>query len=307
MGAMKAVEQREKELHCQIVTMKATMEKPRGVAMPTTEINKIPMPTNFHEVVVEPFDGTHDPHTHLQAFQTQMYINGGNDPLSCKLFVGTLRGMAMHWLATLPSHSIKSFNNLATSFVLQFVANRVKRLKAKGEILKSYLAQFNNAIVRGLRAHQFSDFLALRRLQSMKEIRTCAKKHIEAEEDQADWLEGEPKHPARPRDYRLNFTPLREKRAQILREMCHTWLLKFPKEVKDRFHRAYDHSIEECRTLQEQIERLIQEGHLGRYVLGKGKNGHVSLRPSRRGTEDEPRSDGRETRGERRDRGKGAD
>ncbi|RDX97028.1 hypothetical protein CR513_20246, partial [Mucuna pruriens] len=53
--------------------------------------------------------------------------------------------------------------------------------------------------------------------------------------------------------------------------------IKYPKEAKGRrmganlqewcdFRRTYDHSTEDCRTLQEQIERLIQEGHLGQYV-----------------------------------------
>ncbi|RDY00393.1 hypothetical protein CR513_16431, partial [Mucuna pruriens] len=61
-----------------------------------------PIPQNFREVIIEPFDGSQNPHTHLQAFQTQMYISRGDDRLSYKLFPGTLRGVAMHWLATLP-------------------------------------------------------------------------------------------------------------------------------------------------------------------------------------------------------------
>ncbi|RDY06842.1 hypothetical protein CR513_09113, partial [Mucuna pruriens] len=163
----------------------------------------------------EPFDKTQDPHAHLQAFETQMYISGGNDQLSCKLFPGTLRGVAMHWITTLPARSIRSFNDLAGSFVSQFAANKVKRLEvvdlfdikqAKGESLKSYLARFNNITVcvddpdqkffvkafqKGLRADQFSDALALRRSSSMEEIRARARKHVEAEEDQVEQLEVE--------------------------------------------------------------------------------------------------------------------
>ncbi|RDX71021.1 hypothetical protein CR513_49673, partial [Mucuna pruriens] len=78
-------------------------------------------------------------HTHLQAFQTQMYINGGNDPLSCKLSPGTLQGVAMHWLATLPPRSIRvKHMDVADLFDIR---------QAKGETLKSYLARFNNATV----------------------------------------------------------------------------------------------------------------------------------------------------------------
>ncbi|RDX65632.1 hypothetical protein CR513_55693, partial [Mucuna pruriens] len=149
-----------------------------------------------------------------------------------------LREVAMHCLATLLPRSIKSFNNLAASFVSQFAANKVKRLEvvnlfdirlAKVETLKSYLARFNNATVQAVIP---------------------------------EGQKGEAKHPAqpRPRDYLLTFTLLREKRAQILQEIYHTRLLKFPKEVKGRvlggnrqdrceFHNAYDHSMEECWTL----------------------------------------------------------
>ncbi|RDX64712.1 hypothetical protein CR513_56695, partial [Mucuna pruriens] len=141
--------------------------------------------------MVEPFDGIQDPYAHLQAFQAQMYINNGDDKLSCKLFPGTLRGVA-------------------GSFVSQFVANKIKKLEvidlfnikqAKGESLKSYLAQFNNATVRvddldqkffvkafkkGLRAGPFNDALVLRRPTSMEEIRARAEKHVEVEEDQLE-------------------------------------------------------------------------------------------------------------------------
>ncbi|RDX73432.1 hypothetical protein CR513_46964, partial [Mucuna pruriens] len=83
--------------------------------------------------------------------------SGGDNRLSCKLFPGTLRGVVMQWLATLPPRSIKTFGDLVTSFTSQFAANKTKRLEVvdlfdikqnKGEALKSYLARFNNATVR---------------------------------------------------------------------------------------------------------------------------------------------------------------
>ncbi|RDY04072.1 hypothetical protein CR513_12283, partial [Mucuna pruriens] len=75
----------------------------------------------------------------------------------------------MHWLATLPPRSVRSFNDLAASFTSQFAANKTKRLEVvdlfnikqnKGETLKSYLARFNS---HRLKAGQFSDSLALRK------------------------------------------------------------------------------------------------------------------------------------------------
>ncbi|RDX65214.1 hypothetical protein CR513_56144, partial [Mucuna pruriens] len=83
----------------------------------------------------------------------------------------------------------------------------------------------------------------------MEEIRTWAEKHIEAEEDLNDQLEaecqplapqaklgspteanqeGRYKTQARSNDEQAYFTPLKAKRAQILREVYHTQLLDFP-------------------------------------------------------------------------------
>ncbi|RDY04806.1 hypothetical protein CR513_11441, partial [Mucuna pruriens] len=174
-----------------------------------------PFSVEIDENPIEPYDGTQDPHAHLQAFQTQMYISGGNDKLSCKLFPGTLRGVAMHWMATLPARSIQTFSDLANSFVSQFAAHRVKRLEMSNlfdikqdreESLKSFLAWFNNATIRvddpdqkffvkafqkGLRVGPFNDALALRRPVSMEEIRAHAEKHIKVEEDQIERREAE--------------------------------------------------------------------------------------------------------------------
>ncbi|RDX99272.1 hypothetical protein CR513_17689, partial [Mucuna pruriens] len=68
--AMKAAKQREDELCRQIATMKATAEKLGGTAIETIivqalwgqpfskEIDETPIPANFREVVIEPFDRT---------------------------------------------------------------------------------------------------------------------------------------------------------------------------------------------------------------------------------------------------------
>ncbi|RDX97992.1 hypothetical protein CR513_19163, partial [Mucuna pruriens] len=207
------------------------------------EIDETHIPPKFREPIIKLFDEIRDPHTHLQAFQTHMYISGGNDALNCNYP---------------PSpRSIRSFKDLATFFASQFVANKKKRLEvaglfdvrqAKGETLKSYLAQFNNVTVRvndpdqkffvkafqkGLRVGQFSDSLALRRPLSMEEIRARTEKHIEVKEDQAGRLEaerqsgtcetrlaqptgqkGEHEYPSKLKENPPTFTPLCEKRCK---------------------------------------------------------------------------------------------
>ncbi|RDX76892.1 hypothetical protein CR513_43066, partial [Mucuna pruriens] len=94
-----------------------------------------------------------------------------------------------------------------------------------------------------------------------------------------------------------NFTPLKEKRTQILREIYHTHLLEFLKEVKRRM--LGSNRSDWCETFQAQIERLIQEGHLGHYVLQRNEGDHANPRTSEREVEDEQRQTDREvTQGE---------
>ncbi|RDY12023.1 hypothetical protein CR513_03260, partial [Mucuna pruriens] len=160
----------------------------------------------------------------------------------------------------------------------QFTTNKVKKIEVadlfdikqnRGESLKSYLACFYNAIVRkGLRDGSFNDTLALRRLSSMEEIlraylhplRVQAAEPIERRLQASSTDTGA--------EFPQNFTPLTQKRTQILKEICHTSLLEFPPKVKrwvlglDRdgwcdFYRAFSHSTKECWTLKTQLEKLI--------------------------------------------------
>ncbi|RDX97099.1 hypothetical protein CR513_20174, partial [Mucuna pruriens] len=130
----------------------------------------------------------------------------------------------------------------------------------------------------------------------MEEIHARAEKHVEMEEcrferreEEPTNVDGQPKHareaptPANDRTLHNNrqiqsrgyevppqFTPLKEKKDRIMREICHTRLLSFPQARGNKmmgknrqdwcdFHRAYGHSTEDCWTLGAQIEDLIQE------------------------------------------------
>ncbi|RDX86854.1 hypothetical protein CR513_31759, partial [Mucuna pruriens] len=329
--AMRMAELREEELRQQIAALKAagrpeSVQKEDGRNQSfwgqpfSEEIDEAMIPPNFRELLIESFDGTQDPHAHLQAFQTQKYISGGSDRLNCKLFPGTLRGVAMQWMATLPPRSIHTFSDLARLFLSQFAANKAKKIEvadlfdikqARGESLKDYLARFNTATVRvndpdqkifvkafqkGLCVGPFSDALALRRPASMEEIRMRAEKHIEVEEDQAERMEADnaplkskqvDEHPkqnhTRIKQTKPHFTPLTERRTKILKEICHTRLLKFPQEPEGKilgrnkdewcdFHRTRGHSTEACWTLRTQLEQLAQEGRLSRYVQKTSRN-----------------------------------
>ncbi|RDX69355.1 hypothetical protein CR513_51539, partial [Mucuna pruriens] len=166
---------------------------------------------------------------------------------------------------------------------------------------------FVKAFQKGLRVGPFSDALALYKPTSMEEIRVRAEKHVEMEESRFEKREtehlsrdGRPRpirqrplliggwKPPRRQDLEVRhevppkFTPLKEKKAHIMREICHTRLLNFPQAARGKqlgknrrelcdFHRAVGHSTEECWTLGAQLEGLVQQGRLGKYVARTGR------------------------------------
>ncbi|RDX95797.1 hypothetical protein CR513_21627, partial [Mucuna pruriens] len=64
--------------------------------------------------------------------------------------------------------------------------------------------------------------------------------------------------PTRMKDSTQHFTPLTEKRTQILCEICHTTLLEFPQGTKGKVmgKDTFGHTIEDCWALRTQIEKL---------------------------------------------------
>ncbi|XP_020218749.1 uncharacterized protein LOC109801982 [Cajanus cajan] len=72
------------------------------------------------------------------------------------------------------------------------------------------------------------------------------------------------------------YTPLNAPRVHILEEASNNNLLALPppghtpnsadKSKHYRYHRNHGHITEECRTLRDRIEELIQAGHLGQYI-----------------------------------------
>lgn len=76
-----------------------------------------------------------------------------------------------------------------------------------------------------------------------------------------------------------NFTPLITRREKIWHKALHLHNIHMMPSPKEdvmgyelgrwcKFHRVNGNHIEECYQLKKEIERLIQEGHLKKYVKG---------------------------------------
>lgn len=66
----------------------------------------------IRELVIGSYNGTGDPQSHVDAFQTQMFTSGGNNAINCKMFAGTLAEVALKWFKGLPMRMVTSFEDL---------------------------------------------------------------------------------------------------------------------------------------------------------------------------------------------------
>ena len=118
----------------------------------TAEVLHFPLPAKFRMPQVEAFDGVKDPVDHLNTYKNQMELYGYQDPVRCRAFAITLKGLALAWFNRLPPSSISSFRELSIAFVSHFIGARTYRKpsyhlltikQGSQESLRSYVQKFN--------------------------------------------------------------------------------------------------------------------------------------------------------------------
>ena len=90
----------------------------------TAEVLHFPLLAKFRMPQVEAFNGTRDPVDHLNTYKNQMELHGYQDPMRCRAFAITLKGLALAWFNRLPPSSISSFRELSIAFVSHFIGAR---------------------------------------------------------------------------------------------------------------------------------------------------------------------------------------
>ncbi|XP_061356591.1 uncharacterized protein LOC133301011 [Gastrolobium bilobum] len=123
----------------------------------TTEILSVVFPEDFDSARLPKYDGSQDPQVHIDAFDTDMYIRGIDEPLISRIFAVTLTGAAQAWFSTLPANSIGSFEEFGQKFLLNFATSKKhpksefalgKIRQQPGEILQKYLNRFKDATLQ---------------------------------------------------------------------------------------------------------------------------------------------------------------
>uniref|UniRef100_A0A2N9J1F3 Uncharacterized protein n=1 Tax=Fagus sylvatica TaxID=28930 RepID=A0A2N9J1F3_FAGSY len=233
-------------------------------------IADFPLPSRFKVPLLENFDGTKDPFDYLEAFKTIMQLQAVPEEVMCRAFPLGLRGSARVWFNKLESESIGSFVQLSRAFIDHFIGSQrrgrppthllsVKQME--GESLRTFVHRFNGeamkidrpkedvtvtAFMAGLRKGDFLYELCKDPPETMSELMYEATKHMNAE----DALEA------------MDDPPPKKAEGSKIRSDPNSR----PKNLYCRFHRDHGHLTEECVALKEQVETLIRQGKLQKYV-----------------------------------------
>uniref|UniRef100_A0A2N9J0B4 Uncharacterized protein n=1 Tax=Fagus sylvatica TaxID=28930 RepID=A0A2N9J0B4_FAGSY len=294
----------------------------------TEKVISFPLPSKFRMPSLENFDGTKDPLDHLESFKTMMCLQGVPDEIMCRAFPTTLKGPARIWFKKLIPE-VCGILRSAKPFILQSLYWWTTMWKTYHAPFK-YDKVVLTAFISGLQSGDFLFSVYKDPPTSMSEMMYEAQRYMNGEEalqardtgkkrrnDYADrpneTLESKPKmqrnqgkkredRNRRGSNERFNhFTPLNAPVDRIFMQIKDDPALRWPgklltnpdRRAKDkycRFHRDHGHNTEDCYDLKRQIEELIKQGKLQRFVERDQREGRPpQARPQRPPVEDHPR------------------
>uniref|UniRef100_A0A2N9HZU2 Retrotransposon gag domain-containing protein n=1 Tax=Fagus sylvatica TaxID=28930 RepID=A0A2N9HZU2_FAGSY len=253
-------------------------------------IANFPLPSRFKVPLLENFNGTKDPFDYLEAFKTIMQLQAVPEEVMCRAFPLGLRGSARVWFNKIESESIGSFVQLSRAFIDHFIGSQrrgrppthllsVKQME--GESLRAFVHRFNEeamkidrpkedvtvtAFMAGLRKGDFLYELCKDPPETMSELM------YETHERRR-----RPGGYGRPSTEKTSFTPLNTPIDKLLLQIQDDPSLRWPGKIRSdpnnrpknlycRFHRDHGHLTEDCIALKEQVETLIRQGKLQKYV-----------------------------------------
>ncbi|RWW38407.1 hypothetical protein BHE74_00056352, partial [Ensete ventricosum] len=297
---LRQVNQRLDEVQRDFVRSKEEAgETTKGGSPFAPEILDKPIPSSFRLPTLEPYDGSTDPTEHVAAFRAQMALYDTSDALMCRIFPTTLRGPTQIVRAQLHSKFLPEADDRLTAqpHTRKRRATRPIHQQVLGRNLEDarHSSYFGNpSIPYGTSALMILlvvDQEAL--VHSARDVTTgepvCSRRVISGREagrsqkPQGDKPQGQPSEKPRRKDGpelpapRPFPIPLNLTQTEVFLQIRDKGLLKTPNPIRAkiggrnqrrycRFHQDYDHDTEECNDLRNQIEYLIRQGHLHRFI-----------------------------------------
>nr|XP_023928673.1 uncharacterized protein LOC112040010 [Quercus suber] len=111
------------------------------------KIEREKLPRQFRQPTFTMYNGRTDPVEHVSHFNQRMVVHLRNKALICKVFLSSLRSLAMRWFDGLEEGSINSFQELTRAIGAQFVMcskvshpldSFLSMAMREGETLKTY-------------------------------------------------------------------------------------------------------------------------------------------------------------------------
>uniref|UniRef100_A0A2N9H8N9 Retrotransposon gag domain-containing protein n=1 Tax=Fagus sylvatica TaxID=28930 RepID=A0A2N9H8N9_FAGSY len=298
---LKEMREQMKEMKSQVKAKAAKnldMLVHRSASPFTKRIDEYPLPAKFKVPQLETFDGFKDPLDYLDSFRTIMRLHGVSDEIMCRTFPTNLRGSVRTWFNQLETGSIDTFAQLSRAFIDNFIGGRRSARPAnyllnirqrEGESLKSYVQRFNKEAVQidkpneyvaltafnaGLLKGDFLFQLCKDPPKSMSELMYEAQKFINAEdafEARDEFLSRKRKE---PEDRRYDSSKSKSSKQDYPKIKRKNLSSSNRREERPRGFTPLNMSID-------QIEALIKQGKLGKFVRQDKPETRPEPRPPR--------------------------
>uniref|UniRef100_A0A2N9FHX8 RNase H type-1 domain-containing protein n=1 Tax=Fagus sylvatica TaxID=28930 RepID=A0A2N9FHX8_FAGSY len=300
---LKEIREQMKEMKSQV---KAKAAKNLDILVHRTEspftkrVDEYPLPTKFKVPQLETFDGFKDPLDYLDSFRTVMRLQGVSDEIMCRAFPTNLRGSARTWFNQLETGSIDTsyvqrFNKEAiqidepNEYVAFAAFNAGLR---KGDFLfqlckdppksMSELMYETQKFINAEDAFEARDEFPNRKRKESENRRFEPSRSRSSKQDYPKTERKNVGSSSRREERTKDFTPLNMSIDQVLLQIQDDPEIKWSgklrsdparrsKDLYCRFHRDHGHTTEDCYALKQQIEALIRQGKLGKFVRRDNK------------------------------------
>ncbi|XP_059663781.1 uncharacterized protein LOC132309494 [Cornus florida] len=286
-------------------------------------VMKCPLPRKFRMPTIESFDGTKDPFDHLETFQALMHLHAMPDEIMCRVFPTTLKGSARRHrrpathLLTVKQQKGESLRDYISRFNTEMLQveeadDKVALTAFMGGLQTSRFlfslseeppTSMAELLVRAKRHMNAEDAMITRKGKEGEDKKSDKKKPTLTIRDEKETKYKKPMVNQNERASRYknaerytNYTPLNTPIDQVFLQIQNEPHLKWPPKLKSdparrphdkycRFHKDHGHATEDCFDLKDQIETLIQRGHMRKIIVG---NDRTDINPLRVGRDNHP-------------------
>ncbi|GKV36704.1 hypothetical protein SLEP1_g44804 [Rubroshorea leprosula] len=246
---------------------------------------------------LETYDGSGDPDEHLHTYQAIIRIQNANDAMMCKVFLATLKSTARRCQREIKrtatelmqvnqkeGESLRDYmqrfnkatldiDNVPDTIFLSALLHGLKRGRFLDDLLENPPRTWNEVNDRSASFILSEDFQSSKRRVDDKQSKS-QEQPLRREEKKKQKVSEQWGKPTNFPKY-ANYIPLTLPRSQILAQIHH-WvrrppppLYESPRVDKSKhcdYHRTYDHNIEDCQHLKDELEFLAHNGKLEGYV-----------------------------------------